>query len=207
MKRVNKPMKRRRNNAGRLLAAALAALLLAGACPAAAFASQGRSLTISTREELADFAARCASDSYSKGLTVYLAADLDLEGASVSVPIFLGTFEGGGHTLRGLSLTESASVYGLFSQVAAGAVIRDLRVAGEVAPGGTQSTVGGIAGENRGTIDNCAFSGVVSADSLVGGIAGVNRTGGTLRGCTVTGAVRGPSPWAAGVRRRRWPTR
>ena len=193
MKRVNKPMKRRRNNAGRLLAAALAALLLAGACPAAAFASQGRSLTISTREELADFAARCASDSYSKGLTVYLAADLDLEGASVSVPIFLGTFEGGGHTLRGLSLTESASVYGLFSQVAAGAVIRDLRVAGEVAPGGTQSTVGGIAGENRGTIDNCAFSGVVSADSLVGGIAGVNRTGGTLRGCTVTGAVGGDS--------------
>ena len=193
MKRMKTAMKRRRTNALRPLAAALAALLLAGACPAAAFAGQGRSLTISTREELADFAARCASDSYSRGLTVWLEADIDLEGVSISIPIFLGTFEGGGHAITGLNLTESASVYGLFSQVAAGAVVRDLRAAGQAAPSGTQSSVGGIAGENRGTIENCAFSGVVSAGSLVGGIAGVNRTGGVIRGCTVTGAVRGDS--------------
>ncbi len=174
---------------GSLLLAAL--VLLPMALPLAAAAESGRTVTINTPEELIEFAARCSSDTYSKNLTVRLNADLDLSGSEVSIPVFLGEFDGGGHTIRGLRLQGSHSVYGLFSLVQSGAVIKDLAVEGEVTPTGTQSAVGGIAGENYGRIENCSFSGAVIAGSAVGGIAGKNGAGGTLVDCSVTGAVRG----------------
>ena len=111
-------MKRNNRLLSRCAAGLLALTLALSLIPAAAAAE--RTVTLSTREELLDFAARCASDTYSKGLTVYLADDIDLGGTAVSVPIFLGTFEGGGHRIRGLALKGSASSYGLFSQVEAG---------------------------------------------------------------------------------------
>ncbi len=189
-------MKRNNRLLSRCAAGLLSLTLALSLIPAAAAAE--RTVTLSTREELLDFAARCASDTYSKGLTVYLADDIDLGGTAVSVPIFLGTFEGGGHRIRGLALKGSASSYGLFSQVEAGAVVRDLRVEGEVDPDGSQSCVGGIAGENRGTIENCTFSGLVSANDRVGGIAGRNAAGGTISRCTASGIVRG-SNYTGGV--------
>ena len=64
---------------------------------------------------------------------------------------FLGTFDGQNHRITGLALTGSASIYGFFSQIASGAVVRDLTVEGKVTPAGTQSRVGGIAGENYGS--------------------------------------------------------
>ena len=176
------------SRAGSLLAVLM---LLPMALPLAAAAENGRAVTIDTPEELIELAARCSSDTYSKDLTVRLNADLDLSGAEVSFPVFLGEFDGGGHTIRGLRLQGSHSVYGLFSLVQSGAVIKDLAVEGEVTPTGTQSAVGGIAGENHGRIENCSFSGAVIAGSAVGGIAGKNGAGGTLADCSVTGAVRG----------------
>ncbi len=181
-------MKKKRNNGcKRLLAALLALTLCLSLCPAA-FAAE-KNVSIGTAEELADFAARCALDDYSKDLTVVLTADIDLKGEAASIPIFLGSFDGQGHKLTGLKLTESNSVYGLFSRVASGAVVKNLTVEGEVDPDGTQSKVGGIAGENGGSIENCRFSGVVVGESSVGGIAGSNN--GSITDCAVSGVVRG----------------
>lgn len=57
------------------------------------------------------------------------------DGAAVSIPIFLGDFDGQGHKITGLCLTES------------GASVRNLTVEGEVIPAGTQTDVGGIVGQ------------------------------------------------------------
>lgn len=76
-----------------------------------------------------------------------LTDDIDADGAAVSIPIFLGDFDGQGHKITGLCLTESCSEYGLFSCVESGASVRNLTVEGEVIPAGTQTDVGGIVGQ------------------------------------------------------------
>lgn len=76
-----------------------------------------------------------------------LTDDIDADGAAVSIPIFLGDFDGQGHKITGLRLTESCSEYGLFSRVESGASVRNLTVEGEVIPAGTQTDVGGIVGQ------------------------------------------------------------
>lgn len=76
-----------------------------------------------------------------------LTDDIDADGAAASIPIFLGDFDGQGHKITGLRLTESCSEYDLFSRVESGASVRNLTVEGEVIPAGTQTEVGGIVGQ------------------------------------------------------------
>jgi len=76
-----------------------------------------------------------------------LTDDIDADGAAVSIPIFLGDFDGKGHKITGLRLTESCSECGLFSRVESGASVRNLSVEGEVIPAGTQTDVVGIVGQ------------------------------------------------------------
>lgn len=177
----------------RVVSGLLAAVLVLSLCPAVS-AAEGR-VSIGTLEELTAFAQRCASDRYSEGLEAVLTADIDAGGTAVSVPIFLGSFDGQGHKITGLRLEESNSVYGLFSRIEAGGTVKDLTVEGEVSPSGTQNKVGGLAGENYGSIEGCRFSGLVSGGEAVGGIAGYNE--GTVTDCTVSGVIRGPATPAA----------
>lgn len=93
-----------------------------------------------------------------KGLTVVLTDDIDADGAAASIPIFLGDFDGQGHKITGLRLTESCSEYDLFSRVESGASVRNLTVEGEVIPAGTQTDVGGIVGQMVADITLCFSS-------------------------------------------------
>lgn len=174
-----------------VLAAILILLLLMTA--ATVFAQEeSRELIITSREELLDFVQNCRLDSYSVGLTVCLKADIDLTGSDFNgIPIFSGTFEGEGHTISGLRVTAEGSVQGLFRYVTAEAVVRDLTVEAEVIPKGTRACVGGIAGENRGLLENCVFSGTVSGGDRVGGIAGRNTATGQILKCNVEGTIQG----------------
>ena len=85
-----------------------------------------------------------------------LTDDIDADGAAVSIPIFLGDFDGQGHKITGLCLTESCSEYGLFSRVESGASVRNLTVEGEVIPAGTQTDVGVMSARWWPT-SRCAF--------------------------------------------------
>ena len=163
-------------------AAILALLLLLSLCPAALAAEKG-TLSIGTLEELADFADRCASDAYSKDLTVVLTADIDAAGTEMAIPVFSGTFDGQGHRIYNLELTRSASGYGFFGQIQKGAVVRNLSLVGETAPEGTQSQVGGVAGVNYGRIESCRYTGAVIGEDTVGGIVGKNEEGGVVADC------------------------
>lgn len=178
----------------RLLAALASLCMVAtlGAPAVRAAETEPQTLEIATVDQLEALARDCRLDSWSSGRTVVLTADLDLGGSAFAgIPTFGGTLEGGGHTLSGLSLTSEGSVQGLFRYLQKDAVVEDLHLSGTVQPGGTRTTVGGLAGQNEGTIRNCSVNGTVTGTSQVGGIAGINTVTGVITGCTVAGSVYG----------------
>lgn len=157
-------------------------------------AVSGDTITIRTAAELQTFSKNCALDTWSQGKTAVLAADLDMTGVDFTpIPTFAGVFDGQGHTITGLRLTGSGSTVGLFRYIQPGATVRNLTVKGAVVPGGTRSVVGGIVGDNAGTLENCVFSGTVEGKSTVGGIAGRNSAAGQIIRCSTSGSVSGES--------------
>ena len=167
---------------------------LAWAAPQAEGDPPAELVTISSVKDLLAFSKSCALDTWSQGKTVSLAADLDLTGVDFTpIPTFGGDFQGNGHTISGLRVTSAGSALGLFRYIQPGAVVQDLNVKGTVAPEGARSTVGGIVGDNAGTLRGCTFQGAVLGESAVGGIAGRNAASGEITGCTAYGAVSGES--------------
>lgn len=181
-----KPNKR----SSRLLALALSLVLsLSLSLPALAAGEDGI-IYIHTAKDLCALSDSCAYDAWSRGKTVLLTADISLRGVDFEpIASFSGTFNGGGHTISGLTLTDSLSPAGLFLTLERGAFVHALKVEGQIAPGGTKEFVGGIAGRSYGTIEECSFFGVVKGESAVGGIVGRNEAGGLVANCTVSGSV------------------
>lgn len=175
----------------------LLALVLLLGCAVPAFAAEetestGEILEIETVEEFLAFARSCTLDTWSQNRTVRLKADISLAGTDFTpIATFGGTFDGDGHTISGLNLTEDLAPAGLFRYLQSGACVQNLNLSGTVAPGGDAAMVGTIAGENRGTIQNCTFTGSVEGSSHTGGIVGINY--GTVSSCRVNGTVTGKS--------------
>lgn len=100
---------------------------------------------------------------------------------------FYGVFDGQGHTISGLNVSESQKNYvGFIGYVQNGGIVKYLTVKGEVEYTGTGgASIGGIAGENYGTIAFCSFEGTVKAtevntsESRLGWICGKNLFGGS----------------------------
>lgn len=131
--------------------------------------------TVSSAEE---FAAMDAGGSYK------LAADI-----TVTEPYandFSGTFDGNGHTVT-LDITASTANVGLFSKLAGGAVVKNVKVDGTVS--GTEGVAGIAAQANGATISGCINCAIISATGrYVGGIVG-KLQGGTVENCYNTGAI------------------
>lgn len=189
----NDPKKRRQ----RWIAAGLAAVLAASfLLPVLVFAAdtEDGAIHIQSQEDLRELAENCRLDTWSQGRTVVLDNDIALDedaGDFLPIPTFGGTFEGGGHTISGLSLTGEDSDAGLFDTLQESAVVSHLKVAGQVTPGGEADTIGGIAGTNRGKLVDCSFEGAVEGTDSVGGLVGVNETTGQLISCRFQGTVTG----------------
>ena len=148
-------------------------------------------VVIASLEDFLAFAEGCALESTSRDRVFRLETDLDLGGADFPpIPYFAGSFLGGGHRITGLSLNGDGSRMGLFRILAEDAVVRDLQVQGRVTPGGTRQQIGGLVGENRGTIEACSFEGAVEGLENVGGIAGTNTETGRIVDCRFDGEVK-----------------
>lgn len=181
-------MRRRNKKLSILLAAVIVLQLLTPVV----WAAEPNVISIRTAEDLSELSRNCSLDSWSQGKTVRLTADIDLTGRDFqAIPTFGGTFDGGGHTISGLSFTGSGNVQGLFRYLQSGGVVKDLTVEGTICPTDFRDTVGGIVGDNRGQILRCAFAGTVSGKTTVGGIAGCNQAGGEIVNCTFSGSVSG----------------
>lgn len=137
--------------------------------------------TVSSAEE---FAAMEPSGNYqlTEDITVTAPYGNDITGFTG----FTGTFDGNGHTVT-LDITASTANVGLFSKLAGGAVVKNVKVDGTVS--GTEGVAGIAAQANGATISGCINCAEISATQRhVGGIVG-KMGGGTVENCYNTGAI------------------
>lgn len=147
---------------------------------------------IGSAAELVGLSRSCWLDTWSRNKRVYLDCDLKLTNSEfTSIPTFGGYFDGQGHKIEGLYINDTISYTGLFCYVQENAVIANLTVEGMIQPSGKQMVVGGIVGDNSGTIQNCKFKGIVDGTDYTGGIAGFNELTGHIADCTSEGTVTG----------------
>ncbi|MDD5945252.1 MAG: hypothetical protein PUD43_06005 [Clostridia bacterium] len=182
--------KNKKNFVKRVVSVILAVMLIA-ACVPAVFADE-RIINIETAEDLEKLAENCTLDSWSRGVTVVLKNNINVRGSSFKqIPTFGGRFEGNGYTVSGLYIEANEPVQGFFRYVQEGSVVDGLTVKGDIKQDEGESTFGGIAGVNEGTITNCTFDGTVDGKSIVGGIAGINESGGRIGNCINDGTING----------------
>ena len=128
-----------------------------------------------------------------QNLNCTLAADIDLTGTEwTPIPNFAGTFDGNGKTITGLTINQpSTDNVGLFASIDDEGTVKNLKL--DKVNVTANSNVGAVAGQNRGTIENCSVSGKVagsSDNSCVGGIAGFHRKG-SITDCHSSATVTG----------------
>lgn len=149
-------------------------------------------ILLSTAEDVLALADACVLDTWSTDKAVVLNNDIDMSDVEFEgIPSFGGIFYGQGHKITGLYMEHDASVVGFFRYLQKGAEVNDLHIEAEIVPEGTAAMVGGIVGNNAGTIRNCSFTGEVSGKEQIGGIVGYNRASGIVEDCTTTGMVHG----------------
>ena len=108
---------------------------------------------------------------------------------------YTGTFDGGGHTITGLTVTTNDEYAGLFGYLsnfnnAAGTVKNVVMEGVQITNNRSSGFAGGVAGYSDGTIENCSVSGSVSGTVYVGGVVGA-QIGGSITGCSSSATVKG----------------
>ena len=108
---------------------------------------------------------------------------------------YTGTFDGGGHTITGLTVTTNDEYAGLFGYLgnfgnAAGTVKNVVMDGIQITCNHRLGYAGGVAGFSWGTIENCSVSGSVSGTKCVGGVVGAQKAG-SITGCSSSATVKG----------------
>ena len=131
-------------------------------------------------------------------INITLTADIDLTGKNWT-PIgtdydnsYKGTFDGGGHTITGLTFTTNDEFAGLFGWLNRAGTVKNVvmegvQITSHQIYGGS---IGGVVGYSWGTIENCSVSGSVSGTVYVGGVVGA-QIGGSITGCSSSATVKG----------------
>ena len=131
-------------------------------------------------------------------INITLDTDIDLTGKDWT-PIgtdydnsYKGTFDGGGHTITGLTFTTNDEFAGLFGWLNRAGTVKNVvmegvQITSNQIDGGS---IGGVVGSSWGTIENCSVSGSVSGTVYVGGVVGV-QIGGSITGCSSSATVKG----------------
>ena len=111
---------------------------------------------------------------------------------------YTGTFNGGGHTITGLTVTGSNEYAGLFGRIGSGGKVMNVKLEGvQIESDNEMSAVGGVVGYSYGNIENCSVSGSVSSNSTAGGVVGA-QLGGSITGCNTSATVKGVT-YAGGI--------
>ena len=131
-------------------------------------------------------------------INITLTADIDLTGKDWT-PIgtdydnsYTGTFDGGGHTITGLTFTTNDEYAGLFGWLNRAGTVKNVvmegvQITSHQIYGGS---IGGVVGSSWGTIENCSVSGSVIGTVYVGGVVGA-QIGGSITGCSSSATVKG----------------
>lgn len=155
--------------------------------------AESNNITISDYQDLLSLSKKCSLDSWSKGKKVTLTKDIDLTNKDFNpIPVFTGVFDGGGYTISGINLDKNISINGFFVTVQSGGIVKNLNIKGNIISNASDVEVlGGICGENHGTIIDCSFDGKVTGDKYIGGICGKNAISGEIRSCNASGTMTG----------------
>lgn len=130
---------------------------------------------IDSATALKEISKNATTEEFTLGKSYALSSDIDLSNEDFTpIPVFSGTLDGQGHTIKGLSISEKSSDAGLIGLIGEQGVVKNLNIEGNIAPGGSKITAGGVVGTNKGIIDSVNFSGILKAYKTVGGIAGIN---------------------------------
>ena len=104
---------------------------------------------------------------------------------------YTGTFDGGNHTITGLTVTGSNEYAGLFGYIGSGGKVKNVVLEGvQITSDNSLGYTGGVVGNSWGTIENCSVSGSVSGTTFAGGVVG-NQWGGSITGCNSSATVKG----------------
>ena len=105
---------------------------------------------------------------------------------------YKGTFDGGGHTITGLTFTTNDEYAGLFGWLNRAGTVKNVVMEGVQITSNQiyGGSIGGVVGSSWGTIENCSVSGSVSGTVYVGGVVGV-QIGGSITGCSSSATVKG----------------
>ena len=131
-------------------------------------------------------------------INITLDTDIDLTGKDWT-PIgtdydnsYKGTFDGGGHTITGLTFTTNDEYAGLFGWLNRAGTVKNVVMEGVQITSNQiyGGSIGGVVGYSWGTIENCSVSGSVSGTVYVGGVVGA-QIGGSITGCSSSATVKG----------------
>ena len=131
-------------------------------------------------------------------INITLDKNIDLTG-KVWTPIgtdydnaYTGTFDGGGHTITGLTVTTNDEYVGLFGYLNRAGTVKNVVMEGVQITSNQiyGGSIGGVVGSSWGTIENCSVSGSVSGTVYVGGVVGA-QIGGSITGCSSSATVKG----------------
>ena len=105
---------------------------------------------------------------------------------------YTGTFDGGGHTITGLTITTKDQFVGLFGYLNRAGTVKNVVMEGVQITSNQiyGGSIGGVAGYSWGTIENCSVSGSVSGTVYVGGVVGA-QIDGSITGCSSSATVKG----------------
>ena len=104
---------------------------------------------------------------------------------------YTGTFDGGGHTITGLTITTKDQFVGLFGYLNRAGTVKNVVMEGiQITSNHMFGNTGGVAGVIWGTIENCSVSGSVSGTKCVGGVVGAQKAG-SITGCSSSATVKG----------------
>jgi hypothetical protein len=130
-------------------------------------------------------------------INITLDTDIDLTGKDWA-PIgtsfsnkYTGTFDGGGHTIKGLTVTTNDQFVGLFGSIGYAGTVKNVMMEDvQITSNPSSGFAGGVAGYSDGTIENCSVSGSVSGTVYVGGVVGAQWNG-SITGCSSSATVKG----------------
>ena len=171
--------------------------LAAAEDPGYTVSEDGKTYTVYNAEGLKNIA-KLVNEEGKTDINITLTDNIDLTGIDWT-PIskddnkaYTGTFDGGNHTITGLTVTGSYKYAGLFGDIDENGTVKNVVLEDvQITSDNSSGSVGGVAGDSfGGNIENCSVSGSVSGTLYVGGVVG-SQWGGSITGCNSSATVKG----------------
>ena len=171
--------------------------LAAAEDPGYTVSEDGKTYTVYNAEGLKNIA-KLVNEEGKTDINITLTNNIDLTGIDWT-PIskddnkaYTGTFDGGNHTITGLTVTGSYKYAGLFGDIDENGTVKNVVLEDvQITSDNSSGSVGGVVGDSfGGNIENCSVSGSVSGTLYVGGVVG-SQWGGSITGCNSSATVKG----------------